>query len=185
MASWYVGARATPALCQVVLLHPSSFLGWQKELGGKGLLEVSGLLPYLKHGSFQNFRMVVWALCKVSGFPALTAYVPQIFRCLPWGLASVPRLCIPILHGLFGTVEQFSTFIPHKKNSVTFGRWEKVETEAQVSIKAAESALRLSKCSDMLCVLVEKMFSHSPGITRINRTVQLINSHNFLGLIAE
>lgn len=75
MASWYVGARATPALCQVVLLHPSSFLEWQKELGGKGLLEVSGLLLYLKHDSFQNFRMAVWALCKVSGFPALTLYV--------------------------------------------------------------------------------------------------------------
>lgn len=148
MASWYVRARATPALCQVVLLHPSSFLEWWKEFGGKGLLEVSSLLPYLKHGNFQNFT-IVWTLCKVSDFPALTlcmsAYIPQIFHCLPWGLVSVPRLHIPILLGLFGTVEQFSTFIPHKKNSVTFGKWEKVETEAQMSIQAAESALRLSE----------------------------------------
>lgn len=38
---------------------------------------------------------------------------------------------------------------------------------------------------DMLCALVEKILSHSPGISRIDCIVQLINSHNFLGLVGE
>lgn len=149
LANWYVGARTTTALCQVVLLYPSSFLEWRKELGRKGLQDISSLMPYLKHGYLQNFR-AVQAFCKVSGFSALTlymsAYIPQIFYCLPWGLFRVPRLYIPILHSLFRTVEQFSTFIPHKKNLITFSRGGKnLEMGAQVSIQTARSALELSK----------------------------------------
>lgn len=74
----------------------------------------------------------------------------------------MPRVHIPILHGLFGTVEQFSTFIPHKEHSVTFDRWEKVETEAQVSIQTVESALRLSNVLGYaLCPSGKNGFSQS------------------------